>query len=204
MNTPPQSPTITTRELANQAMQANRAARLAASERGAPETEMEILMAASEPPEIAAGELSCMSAGIAELMRRRRLVEEEITPEELIYIFRYPMSAWAYLKQIREPQAATSEEWKCEIFRLSLLLDKETLERCSAWVTRELHDFFGLPEASPPEEQNPQEPDAKAVEPDGGCEPSMESSPPTEDPGPSVQILCDGLYGSSPSTSTSP
>lgn len=185
-------------------MQANRAARLAASERGAPETEMEILMAASEPPEIAAGELSCMSAGIAELMRRRRLVEEEITPEELIYIFRYPVSAWAYLKQIKEPQAATSEEWKCEIFTLSLLLDKQTLELCSAWVTRELHDFFGLPEASPPVPQNQPEPDAKAAEPVGGCEPLTESSPPTEDPGPPVQILCGGPSGNSPSTPISP
>jgi len=165
---------------------------------------MEILMAASEPPEIAAGELSCMSAGIAELMRRRRLVEEEITPEELIYIFRYPVSAWAYLKQIKEPQAATSEEWQCEIFRLSLLLDKTTLDLCSAWVTRELHDFFGLPEASPLEEPSQPEPDVRGAEPDGGCEPLTESSPPTEAPGPPVQTLYDGPSGSSQSTSTSP
>lgn len=197
-------PLITTRELANQAMQANRAARLAASERGAPETEMEILMAASEPPEIAAGELSRMSAGIAELMRRRRMIHVEITPEELIYIFRYPVTAWAYLKQITQPESVVSEEWIANVFTLSLLLDKETLERCSAWVTRELHDFFGLPEASPPEEPSQPVRDAKAVEPDGGCEPSMESSPPTEDPGPPVQILCDGPSGNFPSTSTSP
>ncbi|RFC49472.1 MAG: hypothetical protein DVB22_002591 [Verrucomicrobia bacterium] len=197
-------PTITSRELANQAMQANRAARLKASERGGPETEMEILLAAHEPPEIAAGELSCMSAGIAELMRRRRMIEEEITPEELIYIFRYPVSAWAYLKQIKEPQQTTSEEWKCEIFTLSLMLDKQALEQCSAWVTRELHHFFGLPEASPPEEPSQPQVDARAVEPDGGCEPSKASSPITDTASLPVPIPCDGPSGDSPSTPTSP
>jgi len=204
MNTPPKSPTITTRELADKAMQANRAARLAASERGGPETEMGILLSPGRCIFIGDDVLRPMSAGIAELMRIRRMVEVEITPEEMIFCFARPEQAYEMLRHIKGPVTDLPDEWKGMVFVFSLWLEKDRLEQASAWVTQQLHDFFGSPEVNPPVPQNPQEPGAKAAEPVGGCEPLTEFSPPTEDPGPPVQILCDGPSGSSPSTSTSP
>lgn len=202
--TSPTKPTITKRELAEQAMQANRSARLKASERGGPETEMEIMLSPSRHILIGENILRPMSAGIAELMRIRRLVEVEFTPEEMIFCFAEPERAYKLLAPVRGNWKVLPDEWRAAVFSFSLWLEKDRLEAASQWVKRELEDFFGSPEENPPEVENQQQVDVKGAEPDGGCDRLKESSPITDTASPPGPIPSNGPSGSSLSTGTSP
>lgn len=161
--TPPVSPTLPPRvspspamEAARAAQHANRAAREEAQSRGTPERERDILMNATEAPEVPGYGRPCrMTPAMRQIMVRWSKLPDECKSEDLCCLalaFLKPRRAWLLLQAFDEKELAWTDDTAAELWRNEWMALAFTFmeqndggrlqEEVAAWINAQVNSFF--------------------------------------------------------------